>query len=148
METILDLLDRAAARFPDAIALEGEEEGGGRTAITRTGLKRRAAALARALIAAGLRPGDPVALLSPNRPEWGVGYFGALLAGGVLVPLDVNLKAGELTNIIARSGAVALLTDAAEADRGAELRGLLKGARTLLRIDGEEASAPGDGAPP
>ena len=40
------------------------------------------------LQARGVQPGDRVAILLENRPEWPLSYFGALLAGAVAVPLD------------------------------------------------------------
>ena len=100
MDTLIDLLKETTAKFPDSVALEGDVEGRGRVTLTRRQLCGKAAALARELIDAGVKPGDFVALLALNQPEWGVGYYGALLAGGVLVPLDVNLKEGELANIL------------------------------------------------
>ncbi|MEK6712114.1 MAG: AMP-binding protein, partial [Nitrospinota bacterium] len=145
METLCQLLEEAAARFPAGAALQGDTAEGGRVAYTRPQLRERAAALARALVEAGVGPGEPVALLSPNRPEWAIGYFGAVLAGAVLVPLDVNLKEGELLNVLQRSGARALLTDATERGRGAGLLAKLPGAeggRPQLWIDEPPAGAP------
>lgn len=48
--------------------------------------------IAGGLLSMGLKPGDRVALLSENRPEWGASYLGTLAAGGVNVPLDALLK--------------------------------------------------------
>ena len=52
--------------------------------------------LAAGLEAAGLRPGDPVALQLPNIPQFLIAYFGILKAGAVVVPLNVLLKAPEM----------------------------------------------------
>jgi len=41
--------------------------------------------------ALGLKPGDRVALLSENRPEWVIADFAALTAGGVTVPIYTSL---------------------------------------------------------
>lgn len=48
--------------------------------------------LAAGLDAAGLQPGDPVALQLPNIPQFLIAYFGILKAGCVVVPLNVLLK--------------------------------------------------------
>jgi long-chain acyl-CoA synthetase len=51
----------------------------------------RAIRVACALIEAGLREGDHVALMSPNRPEWLYCDFGIMTAGGVTVPIYPSL---------------------------------------------------------
>ncbi len=135
METLIDLLKEATAKFPDSIALEGDVTGRGRVALTRKGLCGKAVTLANELLNAGVKPGDFVALLAPNQPEWGVGYFAVLLAGGVLVPLDVNLKEGELANILDKAKPVCLMTDAQEVKRAKALSDNLTSSPPVLRID-------------
>ncbi len=137
MDTLIDLLKETTAKFPDSIALEGDVEGRGRVTLTRKELCGKAAALASELIDAGVKPGDFVAQLAPNQPEWGVGYFGALLAGGVLVPLDVNLKEGELANIMEKAKPVCLVTDSREEERAEALAVGLESTCAVLRIDEE-----------
>ena len=66
--------------------------------------------LAAGLEAAGLRPGDAVALQLPNIPQFLVAYFGILKAGGVAVPLNVLLKAPEVAFYLGDSGAKILIT--------------------------------------
>ena len=141
MDTLIELLKETTAKFPDSIALEGDVEGRGRVALTRKELCAKAAALARELMDAGVKPGDFVALLAPNQPEWGVGYYGALLAGGVLVPLDVNLKEGELANILEKARPVCLVTDAQEEERSRTLADALASTCAVLRIDGDREPA-------
>ena len=51
----------------------------------------RATRVACALIDAGVRPGEHVALMSPNRPEWIYCDFGIMAAGAVTVPLYPSL---------------------------------------------------------
>ncbi len=52
----------------------------------------------------GIVEGDRVALASEGRPEWGICYFGILLAGATAVPIDTELSSRELHNILASSG--------------------------------------------
>jgi len=52
--------------------------------------------LAVGLQARGVGPGDPVALQLPNIPQFLISYFGILKAGGIVVPLNVLLKAPEV----------------------------------------------------
>jgi long-chain acyl-CoA synthetase len=51
----------------------------------------RATRVACALVEAGLRPGEHVAMMSPNRPEWLYCDFGIMAAGGVTVPIYPSL---------------------------------------------------------
>ena len=66
--------------------------------------------LAAALQAAGIRPSDPVALQLPNIPQFLIAYFGILKAGGVVVPLNVLLKAPEVAFHLGDCGAKMLIT--------------------------------------
>ncbi len=44
--------------------------------------------------------GDRIAVLSEGRPEWGMAYFGIILSGATAIPIDVDLSAEEITNIL------------------------------------------------
>jgi long-chain acyl-CoA synthetase len=96
---LFERFEAVAARQPDRVALQIKEEAGYRR-LTYADVARRARALAGALIRAGLTPGDRIALLSENRPEWAVAYFAAVAAGGVVVPLDVQLGDPEIANVL------------------------------------------------
>jgi long-chain acyl-CoA synthetase len=60
--------------------------------------------------AAGVTPGDRVGLQLPNIPQFVIAYFGILKAGGVVVPMNVLLKAPEIAFQLENSGARALIT--------------------------------------
>jgi long-chain acyl-CoA synthetase len=97
---------------------------GGR--LTYRELDQASDRLAAALAAAGIEPGDRVALQLPNIPQFLISYFGILKAGGVVVPLNVLLRAPEIAYHLSDSGARILITWAgvlAEAAKGAEAAG-------------------------
>lgn len=73
--------------------------------LTWSELHGLAARVAGALRAAGLAPGDRVALILPNVPAYPVLFYGTLLAGGVVVPLNPLLKEAELEYFFSDSGA-------------------------------------------
>jgi fatty-acyl-CoA synthase len=81
----------------------------GRVSWTYDDLEREARAVARGLIAAGIEPGERVALLMGNRPEWIASAFGVALAGGVLVPVNTYLEPPELAYVLAHSDASMML---------------------------------------
>ncbi|MGV3757956.1 MAG: long-chain-fatty-acid--CoA ligase [Actinomycetota bacterium] len=102
--TPLDLLARARRLFPDRV---GVHEGG--AAWTYAAFAERCGRLAHALQGElGVRPGDVVAWLCGNTHELLEAYYGVLLAGGVLLPLNIRLAPAELRDILDDSGAVVL----------------------------------------
>lgn len=55
-------------------------------------LADRAVHGARRLVSLGIKPGDAVGVLGPNRPEWVVWAFATWIAGAVLVPVQIPLR--------------------------------------------------------
>lgn len=103
------LLRDAADRFGTAEAivdLAAEPA----TRIDFVDLRRRVDALAKGLIAAGIDPGDRVAIWAPNCWEWVVALLGLQSVGAVLVPLNTRYKGMEAADILSRSGARMLFT--------------------------------------
>ena len=56
----------------------------------------------------GICPGDKVAILSLNMPNWAVAYFSITFMGAVVVPILPDFSSTEVANIIEHSGAKAL----------------------------------------
>ena len=56
----------------------------------------------------GICPGDKVAILSLNMPNWGVAYFSLTFMGAVVVPILPDFSGIEVANILEHSGAKAL----------------------------------------
>ena len=67
--------------------------------------------IAAGLVEWGLEAGDRVALLAPSSPVWVMAYFGILKSSAIAVPIDKDLKQGELRHIIADCGARVLFTE-------------------------------------
>jgi len=53
----------------------------------------------------GLKPGEKVGIMLPNVPQFVISYFGVLKAGGVVVPMNVLLKAPEVNFYLSDSEA-------------------------------------------
>ncbi|MBK7625903.1 MAG: AMP-binding protein [Bacteroidales bacterium] len=56
----------------------------------------------------GIRPGDKVALLSANMPNWAVAFFSVTFMGAVIVPILPDFSATEVGNVLEHSGAKAI----------------------------------------
>ena len=68
-------------------------------------------AAARWLHSKGIRRGDRVAVTGKNAPEWTVAYIAVLFAGGVVVPIDYQLRNEETDSLLKASGARMLFVD-------------------------------------
>ncbi len=98
--TIPGLVRAAAERYGPAEAVAH-----GRTRLSYAGLGARVERAAAACLAAGVEPGDRVAIWAPNTPDWIVSALGAVSAGAVLVPLNTRFKGTEAAHILRRSRA-------------------------------------------
>ena len=109
METLLDLLDDAVARFggQPAFAIRGED--GTTRGWTYRQFELHARAAAFRLRSLGLEKGDRLLTWSPSTPELPATYFGAIRAGVVLVPLDLRMSREAIEGIVAASGAKRLI---------------------------------------
>jgi acyl-CoA synthetase (AMP-forming)/AMP-acid ligase II len=104
-QTIPRLVQGAAERFGERIAIED-----GDVALSFRELAQAGLEASRAFIAAGLGPGDRVGVWAPNVYEWIVAAIGLQSAGGVLVTLNTRMKGGEAAYILRNSGARMLCT--------------------------------------
>ena len=109
--TIPEMVLSVSDRFGDAEAVVD-----GDLRITFTELVDRVRRAAGALASIGIDKGDRVAIWAPNSAEWIVAAFGILTAGGILVPVNTRYKTQEADDIIRRSGAKAVLAEAALED--------------------------------
>jgi len=95
-----DLLRRSAVRHPERTALYfGDVGADGRLhsrKITYAELDDLTDRFAGALQLAGIKPGDRVAFYMPNCPQYMIGYYGTLKAGGVVVPCNALMVAREV----------------------------------------------------
>ena len=66
--------------------------------------------IGRALLAAGVEPGDAVAIVMGNRPEAVAAIFGAAMAGAVAIPMSTFATRDDLAGMLRRSDAVVVLT--------------------------------------
>ena len=56
----------------------------------------------------GIRPGDKVAILSLNMPNWAIAYFSITFMGAVVVPVLPDFSSTEVANILEHSGSKAI----------------------------------------
>lgn len=83
----------------------GLDGAAGRPVIRHGEAIERQRAVGRALLAGGLRPGQRVAILANNRPEYLDAYFGTMRAGLVSVPVNIRLPEATIRFVIEDCGA-------------------------------------------
>ncbi|MFF0548364.1 FadD3 family acyl-CoA ligase [Streptomyces sp. NPDC004311] len=98
--TVAGLVRSAAQRYAGREAVVD-----GRVRIDYAQLGDRVERAAAACLAAGVEPGDRVAVWAPNSLEWIVSALGAVSAGAVLVPLNTRFKGAEAAYVLGRSRA-------------------------------------------
>ncbi len=99
--SLVEMLRATVERSPELEAIA--ELGGER--VTYRELWDRCARVAGGLRAAGVARGDRVAIRLPNGLDWCLAFFGAQLAGAVVVPVNIRFTESEIDYVIDDSGA-------------------------------------------
>ena len=140
--TIADLLAGSAHAYPDRAALiDGDER------LTFAELYERSLRVAQGLREQGIAPDDAVAVHMPNSIWFTVAYYGILLAGASVVPVNPTQPPLALRRQLDDSGAVAVFTHPSVA---AQMSEALKGSEAVRRVclaPATAAAPAGDRAP-
>jgi long-chain acyl-CoA synthetase len=110
MDTIVDLLEQSCRSFPAKSALRHKVDGVWQE-ISYQDLGSSSDRLADGLVRNGFSAGDHAALLAPSSPRWLITYLAILKAGGIVIPIDKELKSVELRHILGDSQVQLLFTD-------------------------------------
>src|SRR5882672_2987900 len=110
METLGQLLDATAARFPEREAVAYAAHGEVSVRLGWAELHAASRLAATRLRAAGAGQGTRVALLCSNRPEWLPVAFGAARLGAILVPLSTLWTRDELAYALVHADVELLVT--------------------------------------
>ncbi|GAA2731307.1 long-chain fatty acid--CoA ligase [Pedococcus aerophilus] len=86
----------------------------------------------------GLEPGDRVAIVMANRPEYLEAMYGAWRAGLVAVPVNARLHRDEIAYILEHSGTRAVITDEAHAGDVESLVSQVDRVETSVRVPGPQ----------
>ncbi len=143
---LADVVFSRAAADPEEVMLRRRAADGNWQDVTAGQFRTQVSELAKGLIAAGIQPGDRVALVSRTRYEWTLADYAIWAAGAVTVPVYETSSAEQVEWIISDSGARAAFAETeAHAEIIASLRDRLPGLSEVWRIDGLDELA-GTGA--
>jgi long-chain acyl-CoA synthetase len=137
---LTDIVVKRAAERPGSVALRRKADGGWRD-VTAGTFRDDVVKLAKGLIAAGIEPGDRVALMSRTRYEWTVIDYAILMAGAVTVPIYETSSPEQVAWILSDSAASAIFVETGTHEATVTgVRAGLTGLRHLWQIDGESLS--------
>jgi long-chain acyl-CoA synthetase len=135
-DNITDDLVRNAGNWPGAVGLKRKVNGVW-APVTWREFADEVRELAAGFIAAGIRPGDRVALMSRTRYEWTLLDYAILTAGGVVVPVYPTSSPEQVEWILGDSGAVAAVIETDDhAGKIAAVRAALPALAHVWQISG------------
>ena len=143
IETIKDIIDYAAEEYGPQAAFRYKVR---KEVADRTyqDLKRDSEAFGNALISFGMQ-GKHVAVIGPTTYEWVVSYFGTADSGGVVVPLDAQLPAADLCELLDRADIEVLVYDELRKDAAAMAGEKCPKIRYFISMQAAESRDAGDG---
>ncbi len=136
-KTVIEILEATAERLPDEPALKAHD-GAGWNTITWGQYLDGVRAVARGLMRLGLEPGNGVAIIGSNRPEWFIGNLGAIAAGGVPAGIYTTSSPEQIAWITSHAEAPIALVETPELlEKFLEARDSMPGLRTIVLMEGE-----------
>ncbi|MBU4175200.1 MAG: long-chain fatty acid--CoA ligase [Actinobacteria bacterium] len=126
----VEYLERSAERFPDKVVLIRDEQ-----EVTYSELLRDVNRFGNALASVGIGPGDKVALMMNNRPEFVVVYYGTAKIGATVVLVNTLLKKDEIKYILEDSGCRILVANETGAREFADAAGEIPAIERVICTD-------------
>ena len=110
-ENVTNILLERVNKNPNHALFSRKNPDGSWRNVTSAEFLGEVRSLAKGLIAAGIKPGDAVALMSRTRYEWTMIDFGIWFAGGVVVPIYETSSPEQIEWILSDSDAVAVFVE-------------------------------------
>ncbi|MCB2206190.1 AMP-binding protein [bacterium] len=111
--TLPDLFSTAINEYASrtAMAMEGSDT------VTYAQFGCRIAELRKSMHGMGIRPGDRVAILAENSPNWTIAYAAIVTMGAIAVPIHTDLQLEEVRNIVLHAGCKLIFISLNQASR-------------------------------
>ena len=135
--TIHGLIEAQVRQRPDSVAIEYAGDGA-RATMTYRELDRQANRVAHALLAAGVKPDDRVAVCLERSLDIVVATLGVLKSGGAYLPIDPHYPDDRIEFMVQDAGATLVLI---EERARARLGGLLRGTQLIAVGDAVRSGA-------
>ena len=137
-ENITDLLLHRVGETPNLELFAIDQGDGTWKPVTASAFHDQVVALAKGLIAAGIQPGQAVAIMSRTRYEWALIDFALWWIGAVSVPIYETSAPSQMEWILSDSDAVALWVENDEhIERFKEIQAEAPMVRSVWKIEGD-----------
>ena len=137
-QTIIDLFEEAVTRKsrPDALLVKRED---GFQPLSSEEVRSQVQGVVAGLMTLGVEPGDRIALLSENRPEWLVSDIAILSAGAIDVPVYPTLPSNQIEGLLNDAGVkIIILSTTEQLEKIKELQSKVPSLQTIVVMDLEE----------
>src|SRR5499433_2258968 len=131
---------RRHARDPSRVALHWEDEGGATSPHTFGWLLEHANRLSNALAGLGVKRGDRVGIVLPQRPETAIAHIACYQMGAVAMPLSILFGPEALEYRLRDSAATVALIDPASLPNLAAIRERLPSLKRVIGVAGARES--------
>lgn len=138
ISSLQEMIIQSAGRFHDKIALE-DLNNTPINKVTYDQLLDNILKFGTAFKKLGLKERAHIAVISENRVQWGITYLTAMVFNYVIVPIDKNLNANEILNIIHESESEAVIFSETFDSMFREKKSFLKRLKYYISMDLEAA---------
>lgn len=138
LQTMKDIIDYAANAYQDQTAFQYKVK---KEVVSKSynQLKKDCEAVSRSLESMGML-GKHVAVIGPTSYEWIISYFGTVNSGGVIVPIDAQLPAADICDLLNRADISVFVYDELRADVAEAARVQCPGIQYFISMQAEESS--------
>jgi len=134
IDSIQDMLIKSAELYKDKLALEDLTT----YPISKLSFKElldHVLRFGRGLENLGIKPRTHISLIGENRVQWGLAYLTAMAFNHVIVPIDKNLSANEILNIIHESDSEVIIFSETFASMLKESKNVFKNLKHFISMD-------------
>ncbi|HET9514282.1 MAG TPA: AMP-binding protein, partial [Gemmatimonadales bacterium] len=134
--TLNQLFFDAMERFRDRPAMLRARRDSVWTDISTREVAESVHATSLGLLELGVQPGDRVAILSENRPEWAYTDLGILTARAIDVPVYATLPAAQIEGLLRDSGSeIVFVSNRTQLEKIGQIRDRLPDLREIIAFD-------------
>ncbi|HKB72191.1 MAG TPA: long-chain fatty acid--CoA ligase [Thermoanaerobaculia bacterium] len=143
VSTLYDIFEGLASSGKDAVQMS-RDEAGKWTSVSARDFGFTVRCLSLGLNALGMQPGDRVAILSENRPEWAMADYAIICGGALSVPIYATLPAEQIVELLRDSGAkIAVVSTAEQLEKIRVIRDRCPELDHVIAIDAAPPDEPG-----